>query len=527
MIFFGYTKNLFSKFLFLLLPLFAMVAVSALWTISQHALHQQELQMTDRVEALAARMGVLLSNPNDHLNPVEIEAHLSLLLSDQAIVCAETISADSTLIAKVPHDTECKSEGKNKFISVDIADGSGAKLRIGISNSEILKLQSQQLNYGAYILGLAVILTTLASWFCFHLIVSKPLSKILAAIQISKISGTLTKIENPTLDELGTLATSFNELQIELDKEAQLNKAALARIDYIYNETPAMMFTINEQGNIISTSDYWLEESGYSRKDVIDKNIAHFLSEDSIASLQKNMNFASNSKIIDDIPLSFRRKNNQLIDITLSGTRDDHDGHKSYLCVMNDVSEFKSAQRRLQRIATTDHLTSLPNRQGLFDFVARLNSQPEEKRNQTAFMFIDLDGFKAVNDTYGHEAGDELLKMVAKRLTKSTKANDFTARLSGDEFIIVLQGLKQKSGIPTIAQRVLDALSAPFEILNHQLNISASIGIADYSHGAKAAEDVLRMADKAMYAAKNQGKNRISIYQPELALVEQQSASLH
>jgi diguanylate cyclase (GGDEF)-like protein/PAS domain S-box-containing protein len=504
-----------------------MVALTALWSISNHSLSQQDAQMHERVNALTSRMAVLLAAGEGHQNTAHVESHLALLMSDQAISCAETVSATGVTLVATPSGIGCNSFDKTQTRLIDIADGAGHKLRVGFSNVEIVKLQTKQFNYAIYILALAVLLATFASWFCFHVIVGRPLSKILSAIRMSQMTGQLTKIEHPTKDELGTLASSFNELHDELDAEAKRNQTALARIDHIYNETPAMMFAINELGNIMSTSDYWLESTGYARRDVLDKNISLFVAKESLEVLHQNVSFATLAQMIQDVPLRFRRKDNNFMDVMLSATRDDHDGLKSYLCVMNDVSEFKQAQRRLQRIAMTDHLTRLPNRKGLFDYVAQLNNQLEELREQTAFLFIDLDGFKAVNDTYGHEAGDELLKLVATRITHHVKSHDFAARLSGDEFVIILQKVKSKSDVPTIATRLLEALALPFDIKNHNLKIGASIGVADFSHGAQTAEEVLRMADKAMYASKNHGKNQITVYQPELAFVDQQDMRLH
>jgi diguanylate cyclase (GGDEF)-like protein/PAS domain S-box-containing protein len=520
------TKILFSKFLVMLLPLFALVASAALWSISNNSLKRHQQEMTTRVTTFAKQMSVPLGSEAVRQNPSFQESYLSVFKADQAILCADVSDLKGTVVASWPSNIGCNGNEVLAQYSVPIKNTSNT-LKIGVSNLEIIDLVSTQRTYLLLILGMALIIAAVASWFAFHIVVGKPLSEILQAIRQTQKTGKMTKILEPTRDELGLLATALNELQDEVESEAAQNQKAMARINHIYNETPAMMFAINEQGLIMSTSAFWLEVAGYSRDEIQNQEIASFVSESSLASLQQHMNFGVTTKLFHDVNIQFRRKNGTYIDVMLSATRDDHDEQKFYLCVMTDVSEFKSAQRSLQQIATTDHLTQLPNRKGLFDYIAKINQLPMQERDQKSFLFIDLDGFKAVNDTHGHEAGDALLKMVALRINSNTKAKDFVARLSGDEFVIVLQAIKQSSDVSAVAFRILEALAQTYVINGQEINIGASIGIADFNFGAETAEDVLNMADKAMYHSKNQGKNRITNFRPELALLEPNAQILH
>jgi diguanylate cyclase (GGDEF)-like protein/PAS domain S-box-containing protein len=520
------TKILFSKFIIMLLPLFALVASAALWSISNNTLRHQNEEMTHRVMAFATQMSVALGSEPALQTPNLQESYLSIFKADQAILCADIATAKGMIVASWPKNMGCSGHEVLPKYSVPIKNTTDV-LNIGVSNLEISDLLASQRTYLIYILGIAMIIATVASWFVFHKIVGKPLSEILQVIRHSQKTGKMTKILEPTRDELGLLATALNELQDQVESEAAQNRKAVARINHIYNETPAMMFAINEQGLITSTSAFWLEVAGYSRDEIQNQKIANFVSESSLASLKQHMNFGVTTKLFHDLNIQFRRKNGTYIDVMLSATRDDHDEEKSYLCVMTDVSEFKSAQRSLQQIATTDHLTQLPNRKGLFDYIAKINELTSQEREQKSFLFIDLDGFKAVNDTYGHEAGDALLKMVAMRINSNTKAKDYAARLSGDEFVIVLQAMKQTADVSAVALRILEALAQTYVINGQEISIGASIGIADFNFGAETAEDVLNMADKAMYHSKNQGKNRITSFRPELTLQEPNTQILH
>jgi diguanylate cyclase (GGDEF)-like protein/PAS domain S-box-containing protein len=521
------TNRLFSKFIILLLPLFAIVAIAAVWSIANNTLEHQKDEMSERVSAFAKQMSVTISAPEVKNNQALTESYLKLFNADKAIVCAEVVSPEGKTVASWPSKLGCHGSKVLPKFAFATNNGIGTFLQIGVSASEISTLLDSQRTYLLSILGIALVIATFASWLSFQFVVGRPLSKILEAVQLSQKTGSLTKVEVISDDELGTLAKAINALEEQVESEVQRNRKAVARIDHIYNETPAMMFAVNEEGSIISTSDYWLEVTGYGREEIRNQKILDFVSIESAPTLKDKMNFGITTKLFQDVQVQFRRKNGSYMEVMLSATRDDHDEQKSYLCVMTDVSEFKSAQRSLQQIATTDHLTQLPNRKGLFDYINTINQLPSNLREQTSFLFIDLDGFKAVNDTHGHDAGDSLLKMVAMRIRNNTKSKDFAARLSGDEFVIVLQSIKADADVSIIAMRLLEALSLPFTISNQEINIGASIGIANFSFGAKTAEDVLNMADKAMYYSKNQGKNRITNFRPELALLENPAQVLH
>jgi diguanylate cyclase (GGDEF)-like protein len=183
-------------------------------------------------------------------------------------------------------------------------------------------------------------------------------------------------------------------------------------------------------------------------------------------------------------------------------------------------------QRKLHDIAYVDSLTNLPNRRRFLDDLDYHFSLEETELAQTALLFIDLDGFKHVNDRCGHQAGDWLLKAVAVRLKNALRADDQVsipshfrktdrsdiARLGGDEFTVLLRHIPNRSAIEQVAQRILDCLQQPFTIENKEFFIGASIGIAIGSQDGESAVDLLKNADAAMYSAKNKGKNTYQFF---------------
>ncbi len=165
----------------------------------------------------------------------------------------------------------------------------------------------------------------------------------------------------------------------------------------------------------------------------------------------------------------------------------------------------KEVERALRALAQYDSLTGLANRALLLDRMAGALARARRAKTSVALLFIDLDRFKAVNDTHGHEAGDAVLKEVANRLRTSVRETDTVARLGGDEFVVLLEGLKARQDAEPTAERFLQSMRRAIDADGHRVSISASIGIALYPDAAEDRESLIRQADAAMYAAKHDG----------------------
>ena len=174
--------------------------------------------------------------------------------------------------------------------------------------------------------------------------------------------------------------------------------------------------------------------------------------------------------------------------------------------------ERKRTQQRLANLAHFDQLTGLANRTTLHDRVEHATSMARRRGDELALLYVDLDGFKKVNDTHGHEAGDALLRQVANRLRDVVRGCDTVARLGGDEFAILLEDTNGRPDIP--AQRVVDTLGESFTLGDVTVSVSGSVGVAIYPAAGDTVEDLLRSADEAMYEAKVSGKGRMAIAAP-------------
>lgn len=181
--------------------------------------------------------------------------------------------------------------------------------------------------------------------------------------------------------------------------------------------------------------------------------------------------------------------------------------------LINEIINHR--QKHLFDLAHFDQLTNLPNRTLFLDRLTQAISIASRANREISLLFIDLDGFKLVNDTFGHNAGDHLLKEVGKRLLACIREGDTVARLGGDEFVVtLLESNLQRATM--VAERILESLKLPYDVGSKEAitSISGSIGIAEYPDHAENLDDLLSAADKAMYTAKRQGKNQFSVFCP-------------
>ncbi|MFC1672852.1 EAL domain-containing protein [Pseudomonadota bacterium] len=189
---------------------------------------------------------------------------------------------------------------------------------------------------------------------------------------------------------------------------------------------------------------------------------------------------------------------------------------QQFAAIISDITKRKQDEERILYQANYDSLTGLPNRALFMDRLEQSIANMARAEKPLGLMFIDLDGFKLVNDTLGHDIGDLLLKEAAKRLGTCVRTGDTVARLGGDEFTIIMPNLDDARNAPLVAQRVLDALAEPFLLGGHEAFVSASIGITIYPDDALESLDLLKNADSAMYRAKEQGKANYQFFTADM-----------
>ncbi|HSY33017.1 MAG TPA: EAL domain-containing protein [Verrucomicrobiae bacterium] len=197
-------------------------------------------------------------------------------------------------------------------------------------------------------------------------------------------------------------------------------------------------------------------------------------------------------------------------------TRDRVGNINGSIFVFNDISAARAKSLELSHLAQHDFLTDLPNRVLLNDRITQAISFAARYSKQLAVMFLDLDGFKSINDSLGHTSGDKLLQLVASRLVACVRRSDTVSRLGGDEFVVLLYQVEHAEDAAFISKKILSSLAEPFFVEHKHLDISASIGVSTYPGDGQDAETLLQKADTAMYAAKKLGRNNCQFFRAEM-----------
>jgi len=213
-----------------------------------------------------------------------------------------------------------------------------------------------------------------------------------------------------------------------------------------------------------------------------------------------------------------RKKNGEIFAewLSISAIIGDDGQVTHYAGISSDITLIKHHEKQLERIAHFDALTGIPNRTLLSDRMKQGVARAAREQNMMAICYLDLDGFKSINDTLGHEAGDRVLIDIAERIQRTIRGGDTVARLGGDEFVVLLLGLERGEECSMTLERLLAVIGEPIEIEGNPIVVGASIGVSIYPLDDEDADTLLRHADQAMYVAKQSGKNRFHIYDPAL-----------
>lgn len=230
-----------------------------------------------------------------------------------------------------------------------------------------------------------------------------------------------------------------------------------------------------------------------------------------------------------DFEISFRNDEDTIYHFTMGGEPilDENGNFHGYRGITRDITERKRISDHIKYLATHDSLTGLPNRVMFTELLEQATKLAARYNNRSfAILFIDLDRFKLINDTYGHHMGDELLKSVAVRLRQPLRASDVVARMGGDEFVILLQEVTDRKKISKVANSVLQAFAEPIILSDKECRVTVSIGISIYGVDALDEETLMKHADAAMYMAKDEGKDNFQFYSRSIHLRTQEKIDL-
>lgn len=322
------------------------------------------------------------------------------------------------------------------------------------------------------------------------------------------------------LNEKGSLIRDDNGnaikmLGVAIDiTERKLIAEKLLLSSRVFSDTHEGITITDRNKQIVDVNPAFCEITGYSREEVIGKNPRILSSGKQTPEFYSNMWKQIYEHGHWHGEIWNRKKNGELYAelLTISVLKNDDNSAVNYVGVFTDITSSKRQQEQLSRIAHYDLLTNLPNRVLLSDRISQAMLQCSRYDNSLAVVFLDLDGFKHINDTYGHGTGDELLVSLSVRMKKALRKGDSLARIGGDEFVAVLTDLTVVEDCEPVLERLLLAASDPVTIGDVVLNVSASIGVTLYPQDSVDADQLMRHADQAMYTAKESGKNRYHLF---------------
>jgi diguanylate cyclase (GGDEF)-like protein/PAS domain S-box-containing protein len=279
--------------------------------------------------------------------------------------------------------------------------------------------------------------------------------------------------------------------------------------DRVFEHASEGVMVTDAQSRIINVNHAFTAVTGYPRHEVIGKtpSILNSRRQDAAFYRQLWQSLVDTGHWAGEI--WNRRKNGEIYLewLSISAIRNDEGNTSHYVSVFSDITKTKQDEERLYRLAHYDPLTSLPNRLLFQDRLQQAMAHATRNRRTVALMLLDLDRFKLINDTLGHDAGDKLLIDVSDRLTGCLRESDTVARLGGDEFTVVVPDLADAEGAAEVARKIIDALSVPFLIAGQEIFVTTSIGISLFPAHGDSVETLTKAADIAMYQAKEQGGN--------------------
>lgn len=347
--------------------------------------------------------------------------------------------------------------------------------------------------------------------------------------QINLLSGTALNLQNGNLDakapedslgEIGVLGIAVNEMSRSLKEQS----GRLFQLAQIVEQTNDAFILFDASKHIIFVNEAIETLTGYPVDSFIQLTIQAFtrrfhLDSDALIQEFEWMRASQENSPTKDIQIE--NINGRLINVEmrLEAIFNTQSQEQHYLIVLSDISERKKLENELHHLAFFDKLTGLPNRRMFMDHLTKLIKSSHRHKKKFALFFMDLDNFKNINDTLGHEAGDVLLIEIGLKLKELFRKEDLVTRLGGDEFTVIIENISDNNliDIAQLAEKVIHQLSkTPIKIQGRNMSVSTSLGVARYPDNGLDAESLVKNADMAMYSAKKSGKNRFAFFSEEM-----------
>lgn len=400
------------------------------------------------------------------------------------------------------------------YLSIPVTDRNGAnqgKLRVGYDESYIIENLKHRYHLG-FVLALIYIYVLMLITAALSLRLTRPLTYLQDAsreIAAGKLHQTLSVDTN--LPEVLSLADDLEYMRQQIVQRSAEITAQESRHRTVLENLTEGVIIINPDCQVENLNPAALKMFGYSLEEASGMSFYKFAeNEDHLEEACTNLLSGMSQTF------SARRKNGDIFPMLLSVKSFQHGGDTLLAAVVQDISEQKAYEDSLAVMAYYDPLTGLPNRRLFHDRLTQALAQAERHGKLLAIFFLDLDRFKNINDTLGHETGDHLLQAVADRLTSVVRKCDTVARLGGDEFTVLLDEISTVQEAEYVAQKIIESFGKPFNVGNLELFTTTSIGITLFPHDALDIDTLVKNADSAMYQAKQEGRNNYQLYALEM-----------
>lgn len=330
------------------------------------------------------------------------------------------------------------------------------------------------------------------------------------AEEADKIFGDKRVASGPEVKLFWQMVTNLKQTKGELEKSQD-------QLQSIIRNVMDGIITINESGEIHGFNPAAEQIFGYLQQEVSGKNVKMLMPEPDRsrhgAYISRYLQ-TGQCKILGvrGREVTAVRKNGEQFPLEMSISEMVLGEQRYFIGIIRDITERKLVEQQLAHFAHHDYLTDLPNRILFLNSVGHSVLLAKRNHYRVAILFLDLDGFKQINDTLGHSAGDQLLQKVAKRLKEVVRASDTVARMGGDEFTFALNNIESDQNIALMANKIIASLSEPFDLDGRPCHVGGSVGVSIYPDDSEDIEKLIMQADEAMYLAKQCGKNTYKLY---------------
>jgi len=324
--------------------------------------------------------------------------------------------------------------------------------------------------------------------------------------EVGKVFGADKRVASgPEVNLFWQMVTNLKKIRGELEQSQ-------SQLQAIIHNAMDGIITINIAGEILGFNPAAEQIFGYPQQEVSGKNLNMLMPEPVRSEHDYYISRYLKTGEAKIIGVRRReviavRKSGEQFPMELSASEMALGGQRFFIGIVRDITERKLAEEKIAHLAHYDYLTGLPNRALFVDNLEHSISLAKRNTYKVAVLFLDLDGFKKINDTMGHDAGDLLLRGVSRRLKETIRSSDTAARVGGDEFILVLNEIGADENAALMANKIIAALSEPFELKGQQCHVGGSIGISIFPDDSADPEALIKQADDAMYLAKQSGKN--------------------